>query len=68
MNRANKSDRRSLWSAGARDRFGSHLRVPQTSGARDAAGFLSIIAGVSKWTTKAVPGARTPKAVAISCG
>jgi hypothetical protein len=28
-------------------------------------GLLSVIARVSKWTTKAVPGNRTPKAVAI---
>src|SRR6266540_2253776 len=30
----------SLWSAGARDRFGSHLRILRTSGTRDAGGFL----------------------------
>src|SRR5262245_26339826 len=52
----------------ARDRFGSHLPILQTSGTRDAVGFLSIIARVSKRTTKAVPsdpaGESVPRAVA----
>jgi hypothetical protein len=61
MKRAHKSDRRSLWSAVAWNRFGSHLQILQTQGTSDAVGLLSIIAGVSKWTTKAVPSNRTPK-------
>ena len=39
----------------ARHRFGSHLRILQTSGISEAVGFLAVIARVSKWTTKAVP-------------
>src|SRR6266540_3656327 len=66
MKRAHKSDRRSLWSAVAWNRFGSHLQILQTHGTRDAVGFLSLAARVSKWTTKAVPSNRTPKAVAIT--
>src|SRR5262245_64779054 len=95
MKHAHKSDRRSLWSAGAwdtagklrevifrpappglqefasgiaRDRFGSRIRVLQTPETRDAVGFPSIIARVSKWTTKRVPSAGAPKAAAISYG
>src|SRR6266540_3989393 len=30
----------SLWSAGARDRFGSHLRILRTPSTRDTVGFL----------------------------
>jgi hypothetical protein len=45
----------SLWSAVARHRFGSHLRILQTSGTSRAVGFLAVIAKVSKLTTKAVP-------------
>src|SRR5262245_63250341 len=67
LKRVVKSDRRSLWSVGARDRFGSLLRILQTPGTRGVVGFLSIIARVSKWTTKAVPSARTPKAGDIPC-
>jgi hypothetical protein len=52
----------SLWSAGARDRFGSHLRFHRLSGQDTRVGFLSIIAIISKWATKAVPSARAPKA------
>jgi hypothetical protein len=51
----------SLWSAVAWNRFGSHLQILQTQGTSDAVGLLSIIARVSKWTTKAVPSNRTPK-------
>src|SRR6266540_4402329 len=46
----------------ARDRFGSHLWILQTFSMRDAVDFISIVAQVSKMTTKAVPSARTPKA------
>src|SRR6266545_268193 len=55
----------SLWSAGARDRFGSHFRFQRLPGLETRAGLISIIAGVYKWTTKAVPSARTPKAPPI---
>jgi len=37
------------------------MRILQSPGTRDAVGFFSIIARVSKWTTKAVPSYRTPK-------
>src|SRR5262249_3281932 len=66
MKRAHKSNRRSLWSAGAPDRFGRHLRILQAQETIKPVGFLSIIAGISKWTTKAVPSAGAPKAAAIS--
>src|SRR5262245_36800626 len=49
----------------ARNRFGSHLRILQTSGTIGAVRFLAVIARVSKWTTKAVPSRycwRTPSA------
>jgi len=46
------------------NRFGSHLWFLQTHGIRETVGFLPTIARVSKWTTKAVPGNRTPKAAA----
>jgi len=55
LKRAHKSDRRSLWGAVARDRFGSRLRILRTSGRKDASGLPFHHCQSSKWTTKAFP-------------
>jgi hypothetical protein len=48
--------------SGARDRFGSYLQFYRFSGQEARARFLSIIATISKWKTKAVPNNGAPKA------
>src|SRR5215475_12301082 len=53
---------RSPWSAVARYRFGSHPPSLQTSMAKDAVGLVTYIRYGGKWTTKAAPSYRTPRA------